>query len=64
MNINCRKCRLSIYQEHIITGNPPIREFRFINYISNDNNGIQRNYSLKILLITFHFKWRYSKRPS
>jgi hypothetical protein len=59
MNVNCKKFRFSTYEEHKITGNSPIYEFRCTSYKSGDNNGNQLNYSIKIWLTTFHFKWRY-----
>jgi hypothetical protein len=58
MEINCKKFRLSCYQEHKATGLKPTREMRFVHYMSGDNGGKQHNFSLKIGLTTFHFKWR------
>ncbi len=56
--INCSKFRLSVYQEHKVTGLPPTRELRYTHYLSGDGGGRQWNHSLKIGLITCHFKWR------
>lgn len=58
MNINCKRFRVSTYREHKVTGSAPVRECRFITYRSADHGGKQMNYSLKLGLTTWHFKWR------
>ncbi len=58
MEINCKRFRFSIYQDHKVTGEQPKREVYFVRYRSADRGGKQHNFSLKMLLTTFHFKWR------
>jgi len=58
MNINFKKFRLSSYQEHKVTGMPPIRAVAFASYMSSDHGSSQCNFSLKVGLTTWHFKWR------
>ena len=61
MNFNCKWFRLSSYQEHKVTGLPPLREVTFVRYTSGDNGGTQRNYALKLGLTTWHLKVRYGR---
>ena len=56
--VNCSKFRVSVYQEHKVTGLPPTRELRYTHYLSGDGGGRQWNHSLKIGLTTCHLKWR------
>ena len=56
--VNCSKFRLSVYQDHKVTGLPPTRELRYTHYLSGDGGGRQWNHSLKVGLTTCHFKWR------
>jgi len=56
--VNCSKFRLSVYQDHKVTGLPPTRELRYTHYLSGDGGGRQWNHSLKVGLTTCHLKWR------
>jgi len=58
VEFNTKKFRLSIYQQHKITGLPPMRELTLTTYRSADDGGKQKNYSLQIGLTTFHLQWR------
>ena len=58
MNINNKWFRLSVYQEHLNTGLPPVREFRLTTFHSADHNARQRNFALKLWLMTFFLKLR------
>lgn len=63
MNLNCKRFRLTTYQDHKVTGIPPKREIAFVTYRSADNGGRQMNYSLKLGLTTWHLKLRSPALP-
>ena len=58
MNINCKRFRLSTYQDHKVTGLPKRHQLYALWYRSGDNGGRQYNFVLRVLLTSIHFKYR------
>lgn len=58
MNINTKRVRVTIYQDHKVTGFPPRWELSACRYNSADNDGKQLNYSVTLGLWTLHVKFR------